>query len=227
MQLTYFGHSCFSVAIKDKVLLFDPFITYNELANSIVEVDTVKADYILLSHGHIDHIADCVRIAARTNAKVICNWEIHEWLIKQGITNTHPLNTGGKWPFPDFTVKAVTAHHSSGLPDGSYGGSPLGFIVTSEDGNFYYSGDTALTLDMQLIPRWAKLNFAVLPIGDNFTMDASDAAECARMIGCNTIIGVHFDTFIFIKINHEEAVRIFENAGLKLQLLPIGTTISI
>src|SRR5687768_9954571 len=171
MDFTYYGHSCFRVEIGGKHLLFDPFITYNDLAKDIIDVDEIPADFILLSHGHADHIADCANIATRTGAKVICNWEIHEWLNKQGIANTHPMNTGGKWNFGTFTVKCVTAHHSSGLPDGSYGGNPFGFIVYTEEGNFYYSGDTALTLDMQLIPGWAGLNFAVLPIGDNFTMD--------------------------------------------------------
>src|SRR6476620_4846145 len=194
MQLTYYGHSTFSVAIAGKTLLFDPFITYNDLANTIVEVDKLPADFILVSHGHQDHIADCVRIAGRTGAKVICNWEIHEWLNKQGIVNTHPMNTGGKWNFGEFEVKCVTAHHSSGLPDGSYGGNPMGFSIYSIEGNFYFAGDTALTLDMQLIPRWAKLNFAVLPIGDNFTMGYEDAVRAARMIDCKNIIGVHYDT---------------------------------
>ncbi len=227
MEFTYHGHSCFTVVIEGKHLLFDPFITFNDLANNIVDVDSVPADFILVSHGHIDHIADCVRIAGRTHAKVVCSWEIHEWLIRQNIVNTHPMNTGGKWHFPEFTVKAVVAHHSSGLPDGSYGGNPMGFIITTKSGNFYYSGDTALTLDMQLIPRWAKLNFAVLPIGDNFTMDATDAAECARMIDCNTIIGVHYDTFGFIKINREEAKKAFAATGATLHLVPIGNTVTL
>jgi len=227
MQLTYYGHSCFSVEINGKHLLFDPFITHNELANNIIDIDTIKADYILLSHGHSDHIADCVRIATQTGAKVICNWEIHEWLRKQEVTNTHPLNTGGKWNFTDFTVKCTVAQHSGGLPDGGYGGNPLGFIVTSTAGNFYYSGDTALTLDMQLVPKWAKLNFAVLPIGDNFTMDAVDAAECARMIDCKTIVGVHYDTFGYIKIDHAKATAAFTAVGATLKLVKIGDTIKV
>lgn len=227
MQLTYYGHSCFSVVIGGKTLLFDPFITYNELANNIVDVDSLQADFILVSHGHQDHIADCVRIATRTGAKVIAAWEIHEWLQKQGVSNTHPMNTGGKWNFGAFTVKCVVAQHSSGLPDGSYGGNPMGFIITSAEGNFYYSGDTALTLDMQLIPRWAKLNFAVLPIGDNFTMDAVDAAACAEMIQCKTIVGVHYDTFGFIKIDHAAAAKAFRDAGAALKLVPIGATAEV
>ncbi len=227
MKLIYYGHSCFGVIIKGKRILFDPFITYNELANKIVDIDTIQADYILVSHGHVDHIADCVRIATQTGAKVIANWEIHEWLNKQGVTNTHPLNTGGKWNFETFSVKCTVAQHSSGLPDGSYGGNPMGFIVSSEEGNFYYSGDTALTMDMQLIPKWAKLNFAVLPIGDNFTMDAGDAAICAGMINCKTVIGVHYDTFGYIKIDHERAVKIFALAGVELKLLKIGESIEL
>lgn len=226
MQFTYYGHSCFSVTINGKHILFDPFITYNELAKEI-DVNSIPADFILVSHGHADHIADCIAIATRTGAKVVANWEIHEWLNKQGVTNTHPMNTGGAWDFGEFRVKTVVAQHSSGLPDGSYGGNPLGFIVYSDAGNFYYSGDTALTMDMQLIPRWAKLNFAVLPIGNNFTMDASDALACADMIQCQQVIGVHFDTFGYIKIDHKAAEKIFADAGKKLNLVPIGQTISL
>jgi L-ascorbate metabolism protein UlaG (beta-lactamase superfamily) len=227
MKLTYYGHSCFAVEIKGKKLLFDPFITYNELANNIIDVDSLAADYILVSHGHQDHTGDLIRMAGRTGAKVICSWEIHGWLNNQEVSNTHPMNTGGKWDFGEFTVKCVVAQHSSGLPDGSYGGNPLGFIVYSDKEAFYYSGDTALTLDMQLIPRWAKLNFAVLPIGDNFTMDAADAAECARMVNCKTVIGVHYDTFGFIRIDHEKAKKIFADAGATLHLVKIGDSIEV
>ena len=137
------------------------------------------------------------------------------------------MNTGGKWNFGEFTAKCTVAQHSGGLPDGSYGGNPMGFIVTSNEGSFYYSGDTALTSDMNLVSKWAKLNFAVLPIGDNFTMDATDAAECAAMIDCRKIIGVHYDTVGFIKIDHERAKKIFADRGAELLLLNIGETIII
>lgn len=226
MQLTYYGHSCFAIMANGKAILFDPFITQNDLAKDISITD-VYADYILLSHGHADHIADCVAIAEMTGAKVICSWEVYEWLHRQGITNTHPMNTGGRWDFGDFSVKCTVAQHSSGLPDGSYGGNPMGFIIYTNEGNFYYSGDTALTMDMQLIPKWAKLNFAVLPIGDNFTMGCEDAAEAAKMIGCKNIVGVHYDTFGFIKIDHTKALKTFEAQSCNLYLPKIGETISL
>lgn len=226
MKFTYYGHSCFSVEIRGKKLLFDPFITPNELAKDIHIAD-IDADFILQSHGHVDHISDCITIAQATGATVICSWEIHEWLFKKGVNNTHPMNTGGSWNFGDFLVKCTAAQHSSGLPDGSYGGNPLGFIVYTDEGNFYYSGDTALTLDMQLIPQWAKLNFAVLPVGDNFTMGYEDAARAAGWLNCKNIIGVHYDTFDLIKIDHEKAKKAFSEDGRKLHLLRIGETISI
>lgn len=226
MHFTYYGHSCFSVVINGKTILFDPFVTYNELAKN-VDVNAIPADYIFLSHGHEDHVADCVRIAERTGAKVVCAFEIHTWLNKQGINNTHPMNTGGKWNFEFGTVKCVVAQHSSGLPDGSYGGNPMGFVFTSSQGNFYYAGDTALTMDMQLIPKYTHLDFAILPIGDNFTMDAADAAQAALMINCKKVIGVHYDTFGYIKIDPQKAVEIFEKQSVKLHLLQPGQSMDI
>lgn len=226
MKLTYYGHSCFQVEIKGKKILFDPFITYNELAKHVV-LDSISPDYIFLSHGHEDHIADCVSIASRTGCKVVAAFEVHAWLNKQGVSNTHPMNTGGKWNFDFGTVKCVVAHHSSGLPDGSYGGNPMGFVFTTEEGNFYYSGDTALTMDMQLVPGWATLDFAVLPIGDNFTMDAADAARCAEFIKCSTIVGVHYDTFGFIKIDKEAVRSVFTKTGKTLLLPAIAETIDL
>jgi L-ascorbate metabolism protein UlaG (beta-lactamase superfamily) len=226
MKLTYYGHACFGVETASKNLLFDPFISPNELASNI-DIKTINADYILLSHGHADHVADCVSIAQQTDAMVIGAFEVTEWASNQGVAKTHPMNTGGQRPFDFGSVKCVNALHSSSLPDGSYGGNPMGFIVTSEQHSFYYSGDTALTLDMQLIPRWAKLDFAVLCIGDNFTMGYEDAIEAAKMIQCNTIVGVHYDTFGYIKIDKEAARQAFTNAGMTLHLPGIGETLEL
>lgn len=226
MLLTYYGHACFSIRIKDKNILFDPFITPNELAKDI-DISSIEADYIFLSHGHGDHIADCANIAKRTGAKVVCLPEVGGWLQKQGIENTHPMNMGGKWKFDFGTVKCVVAQHSGGLPDGSYGGNPVGFLFMTEEENFYYAGDTALTLDMQLIPRWAELNFCILPIGDNFTMDIHDAIIAADFVKCHVVVGVHYNTFGFIKIDTGEAITEFKAAGKTLLLPEIGQTIEL
>jgi L-ascorbate metabolism protein UlaG (beta-lactamase superfamily) len=225
MTFTYYGHSCFSIDVRGKKLLFDPFISPNELAKGI-KADIIEADYILLSHGHTDHIADCVAIAKRTGALVICNWEIYLWLQKQGVENIHPMNTGGKKTFEFGTVKCINAHHSSSLPDGSYGGNPMGFVI-SADKNFYYSGDTALTLDMQLVPQGAPLSFCILPIGDNFTMGYEDAARAAHMMSCHTVFGVHYNTFPYIVIDEELVKAHFQRNGLDLQLPEIGETVKI
>jgi L-ascorbate metabolism protein UlaG (beta-lactamase superfamily) len=225
MQFTYYGQSCFAVEMGGKRVLFDPFITPNELAGHI-RLEDVKADYILLSHGHADHVADCVTLAKQNGAIVVGSFEVVNWMAKQGVENIHPMNTGGKWKFDFGTVKCTTAHHSSEMPDGSYGGNPMGFIVSGEN-SFYYSGDTALTMDMQLVPRWAQLHFAVLPIGDNFTMGYEDAIIAAELIQCKNIVGVHYDTFGYIKIDHEHVKRAFADAGLNLFLPAIGDTIEL
>ena len=221
MNITYFGHSCFGIEVNGKHILFDPFISANELASAI-DVNTVKADYILVSHGHEDHIADLVSIAKRTNAKIICNWEISVWLNKQGISNTHPMNIGGKWKFEFGDVKCVVAVHSSSMPDGSYGGNPMGFIIESDSANFYYAGDTALTYDMKLIGDYRKVDFAFLPIGNNFTMGVDNAIIAAEFIKCTKIIGMHYDTFGYIKIEKELAITKFNNAGNELILFEVG-----
>lgn len=226
MNITYYGHSCFGIEINGKNLLFDPFISPNELA-ATVDVNTVKADYILISHGHEDHIADAVSIAKRTGAKVVCNWEIHVWLNNKGITNTHPMNIGGKWKFEFGNIKCVAAVHSSSLPDGTYGGNPMGFIIESTDKNVYYAGDTALSCDMKLIGDYRTIDFAFLPIGDNFTMGIDNAIIAAEFIKCRQIIGMHYDTFGYIKIDKEQAVKKFENAGNTLTLFNIGETKTI
>lgn len=225
MKFTYYGQSCFTVDFGGKILLFDPFISGNPLAKDI-DINSIKADYILISHGHGDHIADLITIAGNTGALVISNFEIINWVEKQGYTHTHPMNFG-TFTFDFGKVYFVPAAHSSVLPDGSNGGSAGGFVIKNDVESFYYSGDTCLTMDMQLIPRYAKLNVAMLPIGGNFTMDAEQASIAAEFIQCDKIIGLHYDTFGFIKIDHEEAKDIFKKAGKELILVNIGDTISI
>lgn len=226
MKVTYYGHSCFSVFANGKHLLFDPYVTPNELAKHI-NVDEIKADYIFVSHAHYDHITDVVRIGKNTGAKVLGNFELYNWFNQNGLENSHPINPGGKIDFDFGTVKCVVAQHSSSFSDGSYGGIASGFVLSTSDGNFYYSGDTALTLDMQLIPKWTKLDFAVFPIGDGLTMGIEEAIEAAKLVGVTKILGVHYDTFGFIKMDHQKAVDAFKKAGMTLYLPEIGSTIEI
>jgi L-ascorbate metabolism protein UlaG (beta-lactamase superfamily) len=222
MKITYYGHSCFSVFAGGKTLLFDPFVTPNKLASGI-DVDAIAADYIFVTHGHFDHTTDVIRVAQRTGAKVIGNWELYQWFNRSGLKNTHPINPGGQFCFEFGSVKCFIAQHSSSLPDGSYGGVACGFAFRTADGNFYYSGDTGFTLDMQLIPEWAAIDFAVFPVGDGLTMGARDAINAARLVGVTKVVGVHYDTFDFIKLDHFKAIKSFADAGMVLHLLDVGS----
>jgi L-ascorbate metabolism protein UlaG (beta-lactamase superfamily) len=163
-----------------------------------------------------------VDIAQRTGAMAVSNFEIVQWLGKAGLQKLHPLNHGGGVNLDFGRAKFTPAFHSSSLPDGAYGGNPGGFVIESSEGNFYYSGDTSLMSEMKLIGEGTRLNFAVLPIGDNFTMGVDDAVRAADLLGCSKVVGVHFDTFPPIKIDHAAAVKKFEAAGKQLVLLKIG-----
>jgi L-ascorbate metabolism protein UlaG (beta-lactamase superfamily) len=225
MKVTFLGHSCFAIEIAGYQLLFDPFITPNPLAEGI-DLSTIQPDFILISHGHEDHIADAIHFAQTTNATFIAAHEICMWLKQKGVANVHGMNIGGHFHFPFGKVKCVSAVHSSSLPDGTYGGSPMGFLIESNQGNFYYAGDTALHYDMKLIGDYKKLDFAFLPIGNNYTMGIDNAVIAADFIKCNTIIAMHYNTFESIKINTQEAIQKFENADLKLLLPSIGETLT-
>lgn len=226
MKFTYYGHACFAVQAGGKTLLFDPFISPNPLAQKI-DLKTVAADFILVSHGHGDHVADVVEIAKRTGAIVIAPYEVGTWFEGKGLTNVQSMNHGGAAKMDFGRVKLTSAIHSSSMPDGSYGGNPCGFIVESNEGNFYYSGDTALTLDMRLVGEATKLAFAVFPIGDFFTMGIDDALRAAEFVGVSKFVGVHYDTFPPIKLDREVAAKAAHAAGKELLLPAIGETIDI
>ncbi|MEL7120004.1 MAG: metal-dependent hydrolase [Bacteroidota bacterium] len=234
MNLTYLGHGSFLLETKGKKLLIDPFISPNPLVAELsdeqkakLDVNTIEADYILLTHGHEDHVADAEAIAKRTGATIISSFEIVSYYGAKGI-NGHPMNLGGKFSFDFGTLKYVAAVHSSVLPDGTYAANPGGFVVWNEEGCIYLAGDTALTMDMKLIPMTCpKLDLAVLPIGDNFTMGYEDAVIASDFIECNKVVGCHFDTFGYIKIDQEEAQKAFADKGKELILLPITESIAI
>ena len=226
MQLTYFGHSCFLFTIGGVRVLFDPFISGNPLAKD-VNIDAIEADFILLSHGHGDHLADFERIATRTGAKLLAIAEIAGHYGAKGFDGIG-ANLGGKVQLPFGTVHFVAAAHSSSFPDGSYAGVPVGFVIKTNEGQtFYYAGDTGLTYDLKLIKDWYQLDFALLPIGDHYTMGVTDALVAADWVGATELIGMHYDTFPPLVIDHAAAQAEAKAAGKNLRLLAIGETISL
>ncbi|UUC44662.1 metal-dependent hydrolase [Flavobacterium cerinum] len=225
MKITFYGHACLGIEISGKHLLVDPFISGNPKASHI-DINTIKADYILVTHAHNDHTLDVETIARRTNAVIVSNYEIASHYGEKGL-QYHPMNHGGSWKFDFGTVKYVNAIHTSSFGDGSYGGQPGGFVIEGEHKNIYIAGDTALTMDMKLIPMRTQLDLAILPIGSNFTMDVDDAIIASDFVECDKVLGYHFDTFGYIEIDHEEAIRKFFNKGKDLMLLEIGASIDL
>ncbi|MDX1773397.1 metal-dependent hydrolase [Oceanihabitans sediminis] len=225
MKITFYGHASLGIQIEDIHILVDPFITGNPKASHI-NIDDLKADYILLTHAHQDHILDVEAIAKRTDAVIVSNFEIVSHFQALGLEG-HPMNHGGSWDFEFGSLKYVNAIHTSSFPDGKYGGQPGGFVIEGEHKNIYIAGDTALTYDMKLIPMQTNLDLAILPIGDNFTMGIKDAIIASDFVQCDKVLGYHFDTFGYIEIDHEMAKRMFFNKDKDLMLLEIGESIEL
>ena len=220
MKATYFGHGSFLLKIAGKSFLIDPFISPNQLAKDI-DIDSIETDYILLTHGHEDHVADVESIAKRTKAVVIANFEIANWFEKKGVTNNIKMNIGGVFRTDTFAIKMVTAAHSSSMPDSSYGGLAAGFIIAyledDVDKVIYFAGDTGLHKDMELIQdEFGFVDFAFLPIGDLFTMGIDDAVEAAYMVNADSVIPMHYDTFESIKVDMEVAKEEFEEFSFEV-----------
>lgn len=213
--------------LNNKKILFDPFISGNPLASDI-DIAKLSVDYIFVTHGHEDHVLDVEQISKNNaDALLVSNFEIVSWFGEKKVKG-HPMNHGGKYNFDFGTAKYVNAIHSSVLPDGSYGGNPGGFVIYNKEKSIYIAGDTALTKDMELIPLTCpKLDIAVLPIGDNFTMGYEDAFIASEFINCDKIIGYHYDTFPPIKIDKKEAIEFFKKNGKELILLNIGESLSV
>lgn len=225
MNITFYGHACFGIEINGTHLLVDPFITGNPLASHI-NINDVKADYILLTHAHQDHVLDVEIIAERTGATIISNYEIVMYYGAKNLKG-HPVNHGGTFKTDTFSAKYVNAIHTSSFADGSYGGQPGGFVISSGEESLYIAGDTAVTMDMKLIPMSTKLTASIFPIGDNFTMGIDDAIIAADLVECNKVIGCHFNTFPPIEIDTEVAKSKFSKANKELTILEIGKSITI
>ncbi len=225
MKITFYGHASIGITIADIHIIVDPFISANPKASHI-DINSLEANYILLTHAHQDHILDVESIAKRTNAVIVSNAEIATYYGKKGF-QSHPMNHGGSWNFEFGNLKYVNAIHSSSFPDGTYGGNPGGFVIEGERKNIYIAGDTALTMDMKLIPMRTNLDLAILPIGNNFTMDIEDAIIASDFVECDKILGYHFDTFGYIEINKDQAIKKFFDKGKDLMLLNIGDCIEL
>ena len=191
-ELTWLGHGGWSIDTGEHRLLLDPFL--DECPTACCKADDVEADVILLSHGHFDHVADVAKIAKRTGATVIANFEIAQWLGKQGVEKTIGMNLGGGLQQPFGHVKMTLAHHSSQLPDGSDGGNPGGFLLTLADVKVYFACDTALFEDMRRIGS-VGLDLAVLPIGDLFTMGIEDSIEAVKLLAPQRVAPAHYNTW--------------------------------
>ena len=193
-KITWLGHNAWSLETAGKTILVDPFL--NDSPTAPVKADAVKADYILLSHGHFDHLGDTIAIANRTGATVITNFEVSEWLGKNGVAADKlvGMNPGGGVDQPFGRVKFTIAHHSSSLPDGTYGGVPGGFLLTLEEARIYFACDTALFLEMKLIGS-GGLDLAVLPIGDLYTMGPEDSVDAVKLLNPKRVAPCHFNTW--------------------------------
>lgn len=226
MKITHYGQNTLSIEIGDTTVLVDPFITENELSKDKVDIMELKADYIFLTHAHFDHILDAEEIAKNTGATIVSNFEIYSHYAAKNL-NAMPMNHGGIRTFDFGEVKYVNAIHTSSFPDGSYGGNPGGFVITANNQSIYISGDTALTMDMKLIPLYKKIDLAILPVGDVVTMGVDDALTASDFVECEKVLGVHYDVFPFTKIDKKSSIEHFQKAGKELILLEVGESLSI
>ncbi len=224
-KFTYVGHATYILDIGGKQVIVDPFFTSNPLTE--LSADEVAADFILVSHGHFDHVEDTVAIAKRTEAKVISNFEIVDWLQKQGIENAHPQHIGGGFNHEFGHVKLTIAHHGSMLPDGSNGGNPAGFLITAEGKTIYLACDTALFSDMQLYGQ-AGIDLFVTPIGDNFTMGPDDALHAVKLVKPKIAVPCHYNTWPPIEQDDAAwAKRVEAETDTKAQVLAPGASIEL
>lgn len=224
-KITWLGHSCIEIKTGGATLLIDPFLTGNPAASA--KAEELNPDYILVSHGHGDHVGDTVEMAKRAEATVITNYEISEWLAAKGV-KAHGMQHGGGFNFPFGRVKLTLAFHGSALPDGSNGGNPAGFLITTKDGKkIYDAADTGLFGDMALIGE-EGIDLAFLPIGDNFTMGPDDALRAVKLLKPRQVVPIHYNTFPLINQDAEAWAKAVEMAtDSKVIVMKPGESIEI
>ena len=226
VRLIYHGHACFSIEGVGKTIWLDPFLTDNPLAD--IHLDDVKeADYILVSHGHGDHLGDAVAIAQRTGAMIISNHEIAVYCEEEGV-EAHGLHIGGGYQFSFGRVKMTIAHHGSSFPNGGYAGNPGGFLFDVEDKRIYSAADTGLFYDMRLLGEEKAIDVALLPIGDNYTMGPDDALRAVELLRPRLVIPMHYDTFDVIQQDpHAFAAKVKENTEADCVVLSPGESLDL
>lgn len=226
MQISYYGHSCVGLVCGENEILIDPFITPNPQSSHILLKD-IKAKWILVTHGHDDHIADLEALLIQNNATLICNHEIANWYQKKGYQHIMGMNIGGSITIGETTIHMTSALHSSSLPDGSYGGNPAGFVVSHANKNCYFAGDTGLSAEMSVLAQQFTLNASFLPIGDRYTMGYKDALLASKMLETEMTIGMHYNTFEALNIDTQAAQQYFIDNNKKLTLLEVGDKIEL
>ena len=223
MKLTYFGHSAFQLSVAGVEILVDPFVTGNPLAERVVTADSLSPDVILITHAHGDHWGDTPEIAARTNALVVANFEITQYMTqKHGHDNVQPMNTGGSWNFDWGRVIQTDARHSSSFPDGTYGGCPNGYIIEAQGRTIYALGDTSPFMEMEWIGKDYSVDIALVPIGDCFTMGPADSIRAVNMILPGVTVPVHYNTFPPIQVDTSKWVEEMSAAGHLSRVLSPG-----
>ncbi len=225
MKLKYFSHSAFQITTDNgKIILIDPFLDSNP--TSPVKSKDVSADFIVLTHAHSDHIGDAFSIAKRSNPLFICVNELANYCTSKGF-KAHNMHIGGSYNFEFGKLKFTIAHHGSMTPDGTYGGEPAGVLLTIDGKIVYHTGDTGLFYDMKLIGELNKIDYMLLPIGDNFTMGIDDAVKAVEFVSPITAIPMHYNTFPVIKADPEEFKKKVEAKGFKVNIMNFGEEISL